>query len=398
MITIVLALAVPDGSGAPRMAYFFGRALVKEGYRVIAACGNGAVHDGVPTGARIRFMDELRAAGMEIVDMPSVYSPLARHAPTELAALFRREHVRVAIGFQPRDQLAVLRAVAKSPTLCIISAQTLLRFWGRWPVPALKASLFGYFLRRSARLVVCTSSQVQAEYVNDYGVPASRTCVVPNGIPLSETPFLSAGERQEIRNEFGCRSDEHFLVNVGRIDPQKGQDLLLEALGQLTRNGKYRPRLVLIGDVSAGSAYPQILEAYRRSLDVIIDKYQLGKRVVFAGWRHDVPRLLAAADAYVHSARYEGLPLAVLEALWAGRPTLFTDCCGEMPGFQSGVHAIRVRPDDVPSLREGLEQLLALPEADRIAMGNAGKELVRDVFDIDLVSAAFVEAVTSVLA
>ena len=125
--------------------------------------------------------------------------------------------------------------------------------------------------------------------------------------------FSSASDAAAVRAEWGLSPDALVLGHVGRFDPQKNHALLLR-IAQATFAREARARLVLVGD---GPLRPTV-EA---------DAARLGirDRVVFAGIRSDVARVLRAFDVFVLPSVREGLPLVGLEAQAAGLPIVLAD-------------------------------------------------------------------------
>ena len=72
------------------------------------------------------------------------------------------------------------------------------------------------------------------DLVRDFNVAKERTTVLPNGIDVDRCLRLEATAGQRVRESLGIGSDELMMINVGRIDPQKGQDVLLDALSQVS--------------------------------------------------------------------------------------------------------------------------------------------------------------------
>jgi glycosyltransferase involved in cell wall biosynthesis len=189
----------------------------------------------------------------------------------------------------------------------------------------------------------------------------------------------------------GARDGDLLLLNVGRLDPQKGQDLLLPALAGVT--APVHVALVgAAGNSVAAARHEALLHRQVRDLG-------LERTVGFLGWRDDVPRLLAAADGYVHTARWEGpaLPLAVMEAMAAGCPTVFTDCSGRPPVFEEGRDGLLARSGDPASIRDRITALASLGPADRAAMGAAGAELIRAHYRVEDLGRTFSGLVRGVL-
>jgi glycosyltransferase involved in cell wall biosynthesis len=156
-----------------------------------------------------------------------------------------------------------------------------------------------------------------------------RCAVVYNGIDAA--PYRDLQDRNAVLREFGLPPDARLVVHVGRIDPAKNHALLLRIFERVAAE-EPAARLVLVG--RGGNA----LEAALRS---DIAATGLGDRVVFAGLREDVPRVLCAADLMIFPSIREGLPGAVLEACAAGVPVIATN----LPGVvEIAVHFPSVTP------------------------------------------------------
>lgn len=246
--------------------------------------------------------------------------------------------------------------------------------------------------RRSADLIVCTSETVQAEVVQRFRVPAGRTRVQPNGIDVLEFPLPGLREVEEARRELGLSPGDVVLMNVGRLDVQKGQDLLLRALAPIAAS---RPdlKLVLVGSVPSPNRTR--MGAYAGELRELARSHGMEEQVTFTGWREDVPRLLGAPDLYVHPSRWEGpaLCLSVLEAMAASLPVISTDCSGRPRGFVDGEHGWVVPTGEVDALGEALSRALSTSADELRRIGARGRTLAERPYDIRRVGERFVELV-----
>lgn len=139
-----------------------------------------------------------------------------------------------------------------------------------------------------------------------------RVSVIPNGVEFDR--FQSAGACD--LSPLGIPAGARVLVSVGRLHPQKGYDLLIEAIAPLLAD---QPgwQLLIVGEGPA-----------RFDLERQIREAGLEGRIHLPGYRDDVPSILAAADAFVLASRWEGMPNAVLEAMAAGLPVVATDVEG----------------------------------------------------------------------
>ncbi|HXG09742.1 MAG TPA: glycosyltransferase family 1 protein [Gemmataceae bacterium] len=132
------------------------------------------------------------------------------------------------------------------------------------------------------------------------------------GIDLE--PFRQVVDRLAVRAEFGIPPDAWVLGHVGRFHPAKNHSFLVEIAAEVAR---CRPdmRLLLVGD---GPLRPQVEQR--------IAALGIADKVILAGRRPDVPRLLLGAmDVFVFPSHHEGLPLVVLEAQAAGLPVVMSD-------------------------------------------------------------------------
>lgn len=136
------------------------------------------------------------------------------------------------------------------------------------------------------------------------------------GINLA--PFRTPVDSRLVRDELDLPRDAFVVGHVGRFQPQKNHEFLIEIAEELIRR-QPRTRLILVGD---GPLRPEI-EGKVRQLG-------LADRVHFLGVRRDVPRLLLGAmDTFVLPSHYEGLPLVGIEAQAAGLPCVLSDTITE---------------------------------------------------------------------
>jgi glycosyltransferase involved in cell wall biosynthesis len=202
---------------------------------------------------------------------------------------------------------------------------------------------------RGADLVLAASGDL-ADNARRLGGRDVRTA--PVSAPPLPAPSRSAGE---VRAELGLDDDRPLVVAVGRLHPQKGYDVLLDALGRLP--GK-RPLVVIAGD---GPLQDEL--AARIAADDL--------PVRLLGRRPDVADLLAAADVCVLPSRWEARSLTAQEALRSGTPLVATRT-GGLPELL-GDAAELVPVGDAGALADALAGLLADP-ARRARLADAGRE------------------------
>jgi glycosyltransferase involved in cell wall biosynthesis len=226
--------------------------------------------------------------------------------------------------------------------------------------------------RRMLRMLhaLITVSAGARESMLAAGVPALLMHVVRNGVPAPSretSPADRAVVRAAVRAEHGIPVTARIVLNVGRLTPQKAQDVLLDAMSLLTGTTD-DTWLLVVGD---GPELPT-LAAQVRALDI-------GDHVRLLGCREDVWRLLQAADVFVLPSRFEGLPLAALEAMAARLPVVATRVTGCDEAVQHGRTGLLVPVEDPAALAEAMAAVLG----DRLLtrqLGEAGYAAVRRDF------------------
>ncbi|HSP95879.1 MAG TPA: glycosyltransferase family 4 protein [Candidatus Dormibacteraeota bacterium] len=197
------------------------------------------------------------------------------------------------------------------------------------------------------------------------GVPRQRIVLIPSAVdPRRVQPRLSAAA---VRAARGVGADEVVLLSIAALVRRKGIDVLLEALAALARRG-LRPRLWVAGDG------PE-----RAALAAQGERHGVAAQVDWLGQRDDVGDLLAAADVFVLPSRAEGLGVAALEAMAAGRPVVASAVGGLAESVIEGRSGLLVPPGDAVALGAALERLLHEP-ALRAALGGAGPARVGEGF------------------
>ncbi|MBI3621084.1 MAG: glycosyltransferase family 4 protein [Nitrospirae bacterium] len=174
--------------------------------------------------------------------------------------------------------------------------------------------------------------------------------------------------RAKVRAALGLAPDAPVVLTVACLKPQKAPGDVVEVAARVCRD---RPdaRFLIAGD---GELRPQ-LEAQIRAEG-------LEGRVILLGWRRDIPQLMRAADLFLLTSRWEGLPRAILEALAAGLPVVATAADGVTDIIQDGVNGYVAPVGDVEGLAGRVDELLRAP-AVRQRMSAAASSLP-DEFNI----------------
>jgi glycosyltransferase involved in cell wall biosynthesis len=217
---------------------------------------------------------------------------------------------------------------------------------------------------KNADAVTAVTAAIVDTLVRDYGIARDRVRVIPNGADLPDEG-REAPLARRWRERFLATPLKPLWVVAGRLEEQKGHDLLFDALVTLLRQG-LDFTLAVAGDGSRRGWLEQ------RALSL-----GLSPRVQFVGQLDDVGPLLAAADGVILPSRWEGLPLVLLEAMARGRPIVATAVGGVADAVEDGVSGTLVPPNDVAALAAALEHLHR--RADRAwRLGQVAAEVARD--------------------
>ncbi|MBI4419669.1 MAG: glycosyltransferase [Gemmatimonadetes bacterium] len=176
-----------------------------------------------------------------------------------------------------------------------------------------------------------------------------------------------------VRSSVGALPNEVVIIQVGRMEPLKGQMSLLHALGRLKDLEGWRCWIV-------GGPQRSFEGAYLRRLETRARKLSIANRVRFLGQRQDVSQLLAAADVFCQpSTGPEGFGVALAEALYAGRPVVST-AIGAASEIVDPTCGVLVPPNDALALAEALRRLIT-DQGGRAALASAGAARARALCD-----------------
>lgn len=222
-------------------------------------------------------------------------------------------------------------------------------------------------------------------FVRDRIIPKQLLSVIPNGVNADEFRNVPTGARESVRRALGLAGEFAWLA-VGRFEIAKDYPTMLHAFAKVRER---QPRAVLLL-VGRGSLQGEI-ESLAAALG-------LEGAVRFLGVRRDVPEIMSAADGYLMSSAWEGMPMVLLEAAAAGLPIVATAVGGNHEVVGDGESGFLVPPRDADALGGAMLRLMRLPESDRHAMGERGRERVRSRYGLGRVVERWMEVYCEVLA
>ena len=218
---------------------------------------------------------------------------------------------------------------------------------------------------------------VNAEAVRDWlmadGYDGSKIVVIRNGVDL--TRFTGAPDPDGLRRALGLPPGTPLVVVVSRLARLKGLEPLLEAAGILKASHP-DARFLIAGETAPSET------AYLEALTRLAGEYGVADRVIFAGFRADIPGLLAGADVSVMPSLNEALSNVLLESMAAGAPTVATRVGGTPEALADGVSGLLVGPGDARALAGSIARLL---DDRRLAarLGQAARRVIEDRFSVD---------------
>jgi glycosyltransferase involved in cell wall biosynthesis len=207
--------------------------------------------------------------------------------------------------------------------------------------------------RATATLTLAVSDATRDWYLGVSGADPASVVTVRNGVPDPGAAHID--EVDAVRAEFGIPEHALMAVTVAVMRPGKGHDVLFEAIGRLTDASTV---FVMAGDGSQRQALESLASGERR--------------IVFAGFREDVSRLLAAADFVVHPSLADALPTALIHALAAGR-SIVASRVGGIPEIVPEDGGLLVPPGDSAALAVAIDRMVDAEDA-RHWMGKRARE------------------------
>jgi len=347
-----------------------------------------------PGGAEIvvfRMAEELRRRGHHVVPMgpvkgvgwlgakfrdagfiPRVYTlrrPLDPMCVGELASHIRKDQLDLVHSHE--FTMAVYGAAA---TLAARRPHVTTMHGSQTMTAALRRRIALRWAFRRSAATIAVSAETRRHLEIALGLSPGVVEVILNGVP--DRP----GDPIPIRQELGVEPGELLLVAVGNLDARKGHIFLLQALQQLRAAGLQTPWRVAIAG-GRGGDQRELLEAFAR-------EHGFQDRLHLLTHREDIPNLLAAADVFAMPSLWEGLPLALLEAMLAGRAIVASRISGIPEAVTDEVEGLLSTPGEVPSLAAALGRLLPDPGL-RARLGTAAQARAHREFTVEAMVDAY---------
>ena len=221
------------------------------------------------------------------------------------------------------------------------------------------------------------------------GIPANRIESVPNGIDTDRFRPATLEERRQLRTSLAIDVDRPVVLFVGFFSHDKQPRVLFDAWLRMRDVHQADTSLVFVG--AAKSDYHEVDESLVDAMRAEAARRGLGDRVTFTGAVHNVHDYFTLADVFVLPSRREGLPVALMEAMSSGLPSV----ASRLPGatdtlIEDGVSGRLVPPGDVEAFSEAVYLVLAEP-ATAARMGAAARAVITRDFSAATIAARWID-------
>jgi glycosyltransferase involved in cell wall biosynthesis len=373
----VLLVSSSSGSrgGGEIYLYYLAAGLARLSHRVVALCGDRPRMDELAQ-RLAQFAEVRRVALLHTYERParSLGAVIDTRGQRRFGDLFRSiapdvVHINQQVA---EDGLDLLLAAQNSgiPFLSTIhitySASLLGARFGR-----VRDAVAGNILRRVGGTHIVVANRAQLDLLNRFSfLHAGQVAVVPNGV-LSPP---SCASRDATRVRWGVAGGDVLLGSVGRLEAQKAPNFALRTVAALTTQG-LPVRYVWIGD-----------GPLRREFEEQARRLGIADRVRVDGWRGDISGCLQALDVFLMPSQFEGLPLALLEAMCAGLCCCVSDIDGMAEAIEHGKTGFVCPIGDFDAWVRQTAAVVANP-ALRAEIGSRAREVARSRFSVERMAA-----------
>ena len=235
-----------------------------------------------------------------------------------------------------------------------------------------KKDLLHRFTHRYVSRILAISEVIHRNVLETLPIEPQRVLTLHDAIDISRfDPARVDGSG--VRKEFGFTAEQTVVGFVGRFSPGKGHEELLRAAA-LLHPGHPGLRLLIVGEPSHGE------EEYARGVRRMAAELGVESIVRFAGFRSDIPAVMAAFDCFAFPSHAESFGVVLIEAMAMERAVVSTNCDGILDIMVGEETGVMVPPKDAGALAKGIERLIADPALRRM-MGIAARRRVLLLFD-----------------
>lgn len=352
-ITVLQLVTELNVGGAERVVASLSTQLSKRGYNVMVACLFDAG----------KVADEMIAAGVPVVNLgmrgKSDFRVLYR-----LFRLLRNEGIHILHShlFHADLLASILGRIANIPI--IIATRHSADIYGK------RREWVNSWARCLCDAVVAVSREVRDAELQWSRIRPSQVVVIPNGVEIQAYTGIDQTKVATLLDELNIPPNVPVLGTIASFKEYKGHTYLIDATVRILEEFPDL-KVLLVGD-----------GPLRTQLEKEVEALSLTHSIIFTGIRHDVREVLSFLDLFVLPSSSEGLPMAILEAMAAGRPVVATRVGGVPEAVVDGVTGFLVPPRDPAALAEAIACLLRDHDLRRV-MAQAARERVAQYFSVE---------------
>lgn len=323
------------------------------------------------------FLPEIEAWGCPITEygIHRLYAPATIRQQLRLARQVRRRGIDIVHAYNFYANVFAVPGARLAGAPVVLAS---IRDTGVYLTPAKKRVQRA--VCRLADRVLVNAEAIRSWLVAE-GYDPGKIVVIRNGIDLA--PFAGRKNGGRARRELGLPADAPLVAVLSRLHELKGLEYFLEAAAEVGRRFP-AARFLVVGDRMTVRNREVVSEnAYRAGLEAHARRLGLEDRIVFTGFRLDVPDLLSEIAISVLPTLSEGLSNTILESMAAGVPVVATAVGGNPEAVEHGVTGLLVPPRDSRQLAGAIASLLENPDLAR-TLGEAARRRVAERFSLDV--------------
>lgn len=226
-----------------------------------------------------------------------------------------------------------------------------------------------WILRHFCNRVVAVSEETRRHHLRVGGNKPENVITLYNGIDLTPFQQIRDEEIQAMRSQLGIPTSAQVLTTVAVLRQPKGIQYLIEALPAILQ-GNPEAYYLIVGDGD-----------YRSQLEEQVRDLGVERKVIFTGYRNDIPQLLEMSDIFVLPTLTEALPTVLAEAMAASKPIIASKVGGIPEMVIEGKNGLLLSPQNAEELAAACLNLLQNPSQAQ-EMGKAGRKIVEERFNI----------------
>jgi len=196
--------------------------------------------------------------------------------------------------------------------------------------------------------IIAVSAHTKRDLEKWEHISSRKIDVILNGIPPLNS--LIADQSHQLRTSLGIKKNEKVIGSVGRLEYQKGYELLIQAAA-IIENTKYPIKFVIVGEGSK-----------KDELQQLIEQFNLAEKVILTGGKTNGVDYIQMFDMFALTSNFEGMPIVLLEAMAAKKPIVATNVGGVPEMIDHGMNGYLVNTRDPKVFAKYCHQLIDNPE------------------------------------